>query len=571
MGHGLRRMPDPSHDSLSEFYSVASEIALLLASNQLGDVETTVNEALGVIGRYAQVERSYVFTFNFERHLSYYDYEWCAEGVEPQIHLVPEVEVEVLADWVSSFREGKHVYIPSVPEMEPGALKDLLAEQAIKSLAVYPMFHGESLLGFVGFDAVKHFRTWDEQHFALLKIACDTIGSTLSSAKYREELIQARDEAEKANQCKSEFLANMSHELRSPLNSVIGFSELVELELAAGRTDRISEYMGLIKSGGKHLLSMINDILDLARVETGRMQLDPQVTDLRELVEPTAALLRLSAREKKIDLCIEIPDTSVYVNVDPTRVRQVIYNLLTNAIKFTGRGKRVGVSLIQDPGSVVIEVWDEGRGIPQGDWERVFEPFEQVAPEDASLEAGAGLGLAIVKSIVSLHEGELSMESEVGVGTRFSIRLPVGDLSMIEELVGKRDVVADSGLLQEAVGTVLCVDDLGANRLLLERGLTMAGYHVELASSGREAMEKLRKRSYELMLLDLKLPDFDGFEVFAYARRRYANMPVIAVTASLTRDVSERIRAAGFDGYHGKPIDIKKLLRQMKELLRAAV
>ncbi|MDQ8202575.1 ATP-binding protein [Pelagicoccus sp. SDUM812003] len=554
-------MPDPAFDSLSEFLSVATEVSLLLASNQLGDVDETVTEALAILGRYANVERSYVFTFNYDEHLSYYDFEWCADGVEPQIQQIPTVEMDILADWIAAFQKGDYVYIPSVPEMERGDLREVLMEQEIKSLVVYPMFHGEDLLGFVGFDSVGSFRQWDKEHFDLLKIACDTIGSTLSNARYRDELLRSKLEADRATKCKNEFLANVSHELRSPLNSVIGFSELIELELSAKRYENIPEFINLVKSSGKHLLNLINDILDLSRVETGQMLLDKQLTDLRELVGLVWDLVKLEAKQRGIRLVYDPPEKPVYAEVDATRVRQVIYNLFSNALKFTKAGKSVGISLIQDPGSVLIEVWDEGRGIPHSHLEQIFEPFEQVTPEDSSVHSGAGLGLAIVNSIVTEHQGEISVESEVGVGTRFSVRLPAGNLSLVEDQVAKSAPVGGGLPSEDGNGkAVLCVDDIEANRRLIIESLGRAGYRVEAAGTGREALERIESDRFDVVLLDLKLPDISGFDVFRFIKRRWSSLPVLAVTASLTDDVRESINQAGFDGCHAKPIVIADLL-----------
>lgn len=536
---------------------------MLLAKNQLGDVDRTITEALGILGRYAKVERSYVFTFNYSEWLSYYSYEWCAEGTKPQIHLVPTVGIDVLADWVAHFQKGEHVYIPSIPDMAECSLKGVLNEQSIKSLIVYPMFHGKDLLGFVGFDAVAEFRNWNEQDLALLKIACDTIGSSLSNERYREELISAKEMAERTNAYKSEFLANMSHELRSPLNCVIGFSDLIEQDVEEKCFERIGEYAGLIKAAGKHLLGMITEILDLARIDTGKMRLEKREVHLDELLELIASMLKLPAREKR--LSIELDCDPIRFEADERRLHQVLHNLLSNAIKFSSEGSRIGVSA-QGQGEIVeIVVWDEGRGIAP-DWlDRIFEPFEQVESGDSELGEGAGLGLAIVKRIVDLHGGQVSVESELGVGSRFSVRLPA-----LAPKPAKENEPALDTASREYAGRrrkVLCVDDIEANLRLLEVGLSRCHFDVDTAKSGGEALERAVNGTYDIMLLDIKLPDMSGFEVFERLRGIRGSMPVIAVTASLTDDIRDRVLRAGFDGLHGKPIDMNGLVDLIEKSL----
>ena len=363
---------------------------------------------------------------------------------------------------------------------------------------------------------------------------------------------------------RSDLVNDVAHEMRNPLNALLAYTELLKTERHGRHSHpKYKQYSEIAHDAAEALMRICDRLLlgdetgsDNARVET----------DACAVAERMIARYSAMAEQKKITLDMRFDREFPKVPVPVALLEDVLGNLVVNAIKFTPPGKRVGVDLIRDPGSVRIEVWDEGRGIPKTHLRKIFEPFEQVAPEDASLQSGAGLGLAIVQSIVALHEGELSVESAVGEGARFSVRIPEGDLEAIREFaVAEYGDSAITGL--EGGGLhVLYVDDIEANRLLLQRGLSMANYEVELANCGRAAIDKIRGRRYDLVLLDIKLPDIDGFDVLRYLRRRWQDVPTIAVTASLTEDIRERIREAGFDGCHGKPIDIRSLLAAMSEL-----
>ncbi len=359
----------------------------------------------------------------------------------------------------------------------------------------------------------------------------------------QQELAESNRRLELVSRTKSDFLANMSHELRTPLNSVIGFSEVLLDRLFGPINDKQQEYLKNIWSSGKYLLALINDILDLAKVESGKMELELSTFSLSETLEASLTMLQEKALKGRVDLRLELaPEADVEIVADQRKIKQILFNLLSNAVKFTPAGGSVTVRARPVAvNSIEIAVADTGRGIKEEDMGKLFQTFTQLESAYTKEFEGTGLGLALTKMLVKLHGGRIWAESEYGKGSRFGFVLPLRQM-------------ADTGVpaAQEShstVGsgrTVLLIEDEPLALALLENTLQSKGYRVVKASDGGEGLEMARRHLPDLIVLDLMLPGMNGFDVVDRLQQEEAVAAItILVLTSMDLSATARARLAG--------------------------
>jgi PAS domain S-box-containing protein len=365
------------------------------------------------------------------------------------------------------------------------------------------------------------------------------------------ELEAENRRVQEGSRLKSEFLANMSHELRTPLNAIIGFAELLHDGQVGAVSEKQAEFLGDILNSGKHLLQLINDVLDLAKVEAGKLEFRPESVDLAKVVAEVTAVLRANAAAKEIRVGVEIDPSVTDVVIDAGRLKQVLYNYLSNALKFTPQGKAVSIRISPaGPEMFRLEVEDEGHGIEAKDLAKLFVEFQQIDGGTGKRHGGTGLGLALTRRMVEAQKGSVGVKSTPGQGSTFHAVLP------------RRSSVAAAIPLARAGGSILVVEDDPGDQKILAETLEAAGYSVEIAPSGARALELARARHFQAITLDLLLPDMSGLEVLSAIRNGSPNVetPVLVVTI-----VSETRVIAGFAVHDviPKPLDGARLVESL--------
>jgi signal transduction histidine kinase/ActR/RegA family two-component response regulator len=438
----------------------------------------------------------------------------------------------------------------------------------------------------------------------ILLAACRTLGVAIERAQAQEHLLRANEDLERASRLKSQFLASMSHELRTPLNSILGFADLLQRQTGGTLTPRQLMHVQAIEKSGQHLLQLINDILDLSKIEAGKVELELAAVSIQRLCNECLKMIQPRAGKKRIALSLELDYRLKQALLDERRVSQMLINLLSNAVKFTPeegtvklRGRLAyGYQLKQEfrpdrspvncsTPYLCLEVIDTGIGIQQDKLPLLFRPFQQLDSSLARRHEGTGLGLVLTKRIAELHGGTVSAESQENKGSTFRVWLPLTEMrsSLADDTrVGNSQQRGSSVLKNEPskdAKRILVVEDQPFNQALISEVLELEGYAVELIDDGKTMLQMLRSPSVtpqslpHLILMDIQLPDVDGFELIRQLKAHpiWNRVPVIAVTALAMAGDRDRCLEAGADDYLSKPLDLEKVITTLRSLVETEI
>ena len=550
---------------------------MALASNYLltnEDFDSAIREALNAISTPSALDRIFIYKNVIDNpsgdKKAKRVYEYIKPALKDKIDSkkCEEISTTQKDGWYTSLMEG-HT-IKGLSGELTSDLKPLIDCQLIKSILIEPIINQKKnhFWGFVGFADCTHDHTWNAAEETVLSMLASNIGGAIRRQQSQEELKEAMELAKSADRAKSEFLASMSHEIRTPMNGVIGMTSLLQLsELTPTQRD----YVNTIETSGESLMNIINEILDFSKIESGRMELEENSFDLRLCIEDVLDLMAPKALEKHLDIIYFIdPDVHQYIFGDGFRLRQIIVNLVSNAIKFTEKGDiLIYVSLVsQTEEKVVLEfsVKDTGIGIPASKIDLLFSPFMQVDASTTRKYGGTGLGLAITSSLVKLMHGKIGVVSEEGRGSDFHFTIQTRNSTPKEEFNN-----LDKTLRYLSGKSILIVDDNATNRKILTLQCEHWGIKTTTAESGEEALILLKEHRYDVAILDMQMPQMDGIMLAHKIREQFnkEQMPLVMLTSVGFNKESDELRKL-FSFYVNKPIKHSQLANILLSIMKPA-
>jgi signal transduction histidine kinase len=523
-----------------------------------------LNEAVGAalekMARFVDVDRSYIFKYDWVTNTATNTHEWCNEGIEPQIEMLQGIPNEMMQAWVDAHKIGTVISIPDVLALpEDDEARQQLEPQGIQSLLAVPMMNGSQCLGFVGFDSVRHKHVYSDTELNLLVMFAQMLANVSNRKEMVEQLIVAKEKAEESDRLKSAFLANMSHEIRTPMNGIMGFAQLLKEPGLSGETQH--SYIQMIEKSGNRMLNIINDIIDISKIESGTVELRVSECGIKEQMDYLYAFFKPEAELKglKLNYSMNLPSASGVIHTDRDKLYAVLANLIKNAIKYTSTGEvEFGCSMAGE--EIQFFVRDTGIGIPADRVSAIFDRFVQADIADVMARQGAGLGLAISRAYAEMMRGRIHVESEEGKGSTFYLTVPKSIQNSEASAPKTESSPSEINKTQPLHLKVIIVEDDPLSEMLLEIEMKKHGYEIVKARTGLQAVQAVTDHpDANLVLMDIGLPEINGYEATRRIRGFNNHIVIMAQTAYGLSGDHEKAKEAGCNEYMSKPINMALL------------
>lgn len=558
-------------EKLSFIQKILTNIASGYINMNLDDAQNAISSSLKEIAEVLNADRGYIYKYDFDKKTAKREYMWQENHISTDDKDV--LENAGMFQWVDNHMHGKALLINDLSGADQIRADKYPIIPETKSTIAVPMISNDICIGFIGFDAVDTHHYFSDMEKDFIYVFTQIVVNLENRIVLEKNILHEKEKANAANKAKSEFLANMSHEIRTPMNSILGFSEIM---LNTTKDSKQKNFLKTIMGSGRTLMSLINDILDLSKIEAGKMEISPEPVDLGAIVSEMKQLFSQKLADKNLKMHIEIDQKlPKFVIIDEVRIRQILLNLVGNAIKFTHQGY-VKVSALahkQSTDSVDLDlvITDTGIGIDPRQHERIFESFGQQSSQDNKLYGGTGLGLTITRKLCQLMGGEILLESEIGKGSRFTVRFKEIKSGINSNASDQTYLwMADDFVFNEE--RILVVDDVNSNIELINAYLDKYDLNVVSCHSGEKAVELAKQILPDLILMDIRMPGISGYEATHKIKKQKQceRTPVIALTASTMRDERNQVKVT-FDGYLRKPIQKNLLLEEMVKHLQPKI
>ena len=571
------------------------------------DLSIIFDTACQEIQQLLQCDR--VGIFKFDPDSNFDDGEFVAESVVDGFSSAMEVHIHDHCfgeGYAAAYAQGRMQVLNDVDNA--GLMdchRDVLVQFQVRANLVIPLLCGNNLWGLLCIHQCAHTRQWQEHEINLVQQIANQLAIAIQQASLyaqsqqeiaerkqaQQQLSETNEQLARATRLKDEFLANMSHELRTPLNAILGLSNALKEKLLGSLTQPQLNAIGIVESSGIHLLELINDILDLSKISSGMLELKIEPASVQNLCDSSLVFIKQQAFQKEVEIYSNIPQNINKIDVEERRIKQVLINLLNNAVKFTPSGGKVsllvaigsgdtwqGVATIpqqiraMNSPAIVFQVTDTGIGIAPEDLQRLFQPFVQLDSALNRQYEGTGLGLALVKKIVELHGGQVIAESQIRLGSCFTVALPYemfGSSAPSTDMTDatRRSIAGNSG--KAIIPLILLAEDNEANIATLTAYLTALNYRVVIARNGEEAVAMAKAHSPDAIVMDIQMPRMDGLTAIRLIRTdpQIAAIPIIALTALVMEGDRERCLEVGANEYLTKPIMFQQLNKAIQQIL----